>query len=596
MTAGVPKTEKKSRRIDWKKTFGLYSYLGKYRRIFIPSVIALFLTGARSLAFPYYLGSLIGSPQEAMQNGVEAGKVSEQINRVISTLLIILCIQAFVAYWRVRGFIKAGESALCDLRQDVFARLVRLPMPWFMERRTGEVGSRFSADLAILQETLITTVPQMVRQSVTFIGGLIFIFVASVKLSLFMLAMIPVVVLVVAIVGRKIRKWSKEAQDHLAQSNIVAEEAVQGIADVKAYSNEEFEEDRYRSTLDEFLGTVIKGSKARAMFVSFIIFILFGTISVVVWFGAGMMSKGQITSEEFTHFILFSIFVGASLGSLPDIMSQLQKTQGATERIREILNHEIEDDREGSGETITGSMSASDLVFAYPSRKETKVLNGVSFEVKAGERVAVVGPSGAGKSTVFSLLLGFYEGDQGTMFFDGKPAGEIPVATRRSAMAVVPQEVLLFGGTIRENIEYGRPGANEEEIIEAAKKANAHEFIDAFPEGYDALVGPRGVKLSGGQRQRVAIARAVLADPKILLLDEATSALDSESERLVQEALDKLMKGRTSLIIAHRLATVKSADKILVLKDGKIVEDGSHVELMEKEGTYRLLAQTQLLT
>ena len=596
MTAGVPKTEKKSRRIDWKKTFGLYSYLGKYRRIFIPSVIALFLTGALSLAFPYYLGSLIGSPQEAMQNGVEAGKVSEQINRVISTLLIILCIQAFVAYWRVRGFIKAGESALCDLRQDVFARLVRLPMPWFMERRTGEVGSRFSADLAILQETLITTVPQMVRQSVTFIGGLIFIFVASVKLSLFMLAMIPVVVLVVAIVGRKIRKWSKEAQDHLAQSNIVAEEAVQGIADVKAYSNEGFEEDRYRSALDEFLGTVIKGSKARAMFVSFIIFILFGTISVVVWFGAGMMSKGQITSEEFTHFILFSIFVGASLGSLPDIMSQLQKTQGATERIREILNHEIEDDREGSGETITGSMSASDLVFAYPSRKETKVLNGVSFEVKAGERVAVVGPSGAGKSTVFSLLLGFYEGDQGTMFFDGKPAGEIPVATRRSAMAVVPQEVLLFGGTIRENIEYGRPGANEEEIIEAAKKANAHEFIDAFPEGYDALVGPRGVKLSGGQRQRVAIARAVLADPKILLLDEATSALDSESERLVQEALDKLMKGRTSLIIAHRLATVKSADKILVLKDGKIVEDGSHVELMEKEGTYRLLAQTQLLT
>lgn len=592
----MPKTEKKSRRIDWKKTFGLYSYLGKYRRIFIPSVIALFLTGALSLAFPYYLGSLIGSPQEAMQNGVEAGKVSEQINRVISTLLIILCIQAFVAYWRVRGFIKAGESALCDLRQDVFARLVRLPMPWFMERRTGEVGSRFSADLAILQETLITTVPQMVRQSVTFIGGLIFIFVASVKLSLFMLAMIPVVVLVVAIVGRKIRKWSKEAQDHLAQSNIVAEEAVQGIADVKAYSNEGFEEDRYRSALDEFLGTVIKGSKARAMFVSFIIFILFGTISVVVWFGAGMMSKGQITSEEFTHFILFSIFVGASLGSLPDIMSQLQKTQGATERIREILNHEIEDDREGSGETITGSMSASDLVFAYPSRKETKVLNGVSFEVKAGERVAVVGPSGAGKSTVFSLLLGFYEGDQGTMFFDGKPAGEIPVATRRSAMAVVPQEVLLFGGTIRENIEYGRPGANEEEIIEAAKKANAHEFIDAFPEGYDALVGPRGVKLSGGQRQRVAIARAVLADPKILLLDEATSALDSESERLVQEALDKLMKGRTSLIIAHRLATVKSADKILVLKDGKIVEDGSHVELMEKEGTYRLLAQTQLLT
>ncbi|MEN8681045.1 MAG: ABC transporter transmembrane domain-containing protein [Akkermansiaceae bacterium] len=591
----MPETEKKSRRIDWKKTFGLYSYLGKYRKIFIPSVIALFVTGGLSLAFPYYLGSLIGSPQDAMQGGANLAEVSEKINKVVSTLLIILAIQAFVAYWRVRGFIKAGESALCDLRQDVFARLVRLPMPWFMERRTGEVGSRFSADLAILQETLITTVPQMVRQSVTFFGGLIFIFIFSVKLSLFMLAMIPVVVLVVAIVGRKIRRWSKDAQDQLAQSNIVAEEAVQGIADVKAYSNEEFEEDRYRGALDLFLGTVIEGSKARAMFVSFIIFILFGTISVVVWFGAGMLAKKQIDSEDFTHFILFSIFVGASLGSLPDIMSQLQKTQGATERIREILNHEIEDDREESGAALTGAIAAKDLVFAYPSRKETRVLNGVDFEVSAGERVAIVGPSGAGKSTIFSLLLGFYEGDEGIVSFDGKSAGEIPVATRRSAMAVVPQEVLLFGGTIRENIEYGRPGASEEEIIDAARKANAHDFIDEFPEGYDAMVGPRGVKLSGGQRQRIAIARAVLADPKILLLDEATSALDSESERLVQEALDELMKGRTSLIIAHRLGTVKSADKILVLKEGKVVEAGSHSDLMAKDGTYRLLAETQLL-
>lgn len=591
----MPETEKKSRRIDWKKTFGLYSYLGKYRKIFVPSVIALFVTGGLSLAFPYYLGSLIGSPQDAMQEGANLAEVSEKINKVVSTLLIILAIQAFVAYWRVRGFIKAGESALCDLRQDVFARLVRLPMPWFMERRTGEVGSRFSADLAILQETLITTVPQMVRQSVTFFGGLIFIFIFSVKLSLFMLAMIPVVVLVVAIVGRKIRRWSKDAQDQLAQSNIVAEEAVQGIADVKAYSNEEFEEDRYRGALDLFLGTIIEGSKARAMFVSFIIFILFGTISVVVWFGAGMLAKKQIDSEDFTHFILFSIFVGASLGSLPDIMSQLQKTQGATERIREILNHGIEDDREESGAALTGAIAAKNLVFAYPSRKESRVLNGVDFEVSEGERVAIVGPSGAGKSTIFSLLLGFYEGDEGVVSFDGKSAGEIPVATRRSAMAVVPQEVLLFGGTIRENIEYGRPGASEEEVIEAARKANAHDFINEFPEGYDAMVGPRGVKLSGGQRQRIAIARAVLADPKILLLDEATSALDSESERLVQEALDELMKGRTSLIIAHRLGTVKSADKILVLKDGKVVEAGSHSDLMAKDGTYRLLAETQLL-
>lgn len=591
----MPEKEKKSRRIDWKKTFGLYSYLGKYRKIFIPSVIALFVTGGLSLAFPYFLGSLIGSPQEAMDGKVDSIKVSNEINRVITTLLIILSIQAFVAYWRVRGFIKAGESALCDLRQDVFARLVRLPMPWFTERRTGEVESRFSADLGILQETLITTVPQMVRQSVTFFGGLVFIFIASVKLSLFMLAMIPVVVLVVAIVGRKIRGWSRDAQDQLAQSNIVAGEAVQGIADVKSYSNETFEEDRYRSALDQYLSTVIKGSKARAMFVGFIIFILFGTISVVVWFGAGMMASGEIKPDEFTRFILFSIFVGASLGSLPDIMSQLQKTEGATERIREILNHEIEDDREKGVETLQGGLAMMNVAFAYPTRKESKVLNGVSFKVAAGERVALVGPSGSGKSTVFSVLLGFYDPDEGDMSFDDRVAAEIPVASRRAAMAVVPQEVLLFGGTIRENIAYGRPGASEEEIMEAAKKANAHEFISEFPEGYDAMVGPRGIKLSGGQRQRIAIARAVLADPRILLLDEATSALDSESERLVQEALDELMKGRTSLIIAHRLATVKEVDRILVLQDGIVAEQGSHTELMEHDGTYRLLADTQLL-
>jgi|TARA_B110000879_G_scaffold212427_1_gene308624 ABC-type multidrug transport system fused ATPase/permease subunit len=592
----VPKDKKKSRGIDWKKTFGLYHYLGPYKKIFVPSVIALFFTGGLSLAFPYYLGSLIGSPQEALREGGDAAHIAANIDRVVMTLLAILCVQAFVAYWRVRGFIKAGESALCDLRQDVFARLVRLPMAWFMERRTGEVSSRFSADLSILQETLITTVPQIARQTVTFFGGLTFIFIASAKLSLFMLAMIPIVVLIVAVVGRKIRKWSKDAQDQLAKSNIVAEEAVQGIADVKAYSNEEFEVNRYRSALDGFLDVTLRGSKARASFVSFIIFILFGTISVVVWFGAGMLARDEITMTQLTHFILFSIFVGASLGSLPEIMGQLQKTQGATERIREILAYEIEDERTSDSTTLTGSMAAKDLVFAYPSRTETKVLNGVNFEISAGERVAVVGPSGSGKSTLFSLLLGFYESQEGGLSFDGKAASEIPVTDRRAAMAVVPQEVLLFGGSIRENIEYGRPGASEEEIIGAAKKANAHGFIDAFPEGYDALVGPRGVKLSGGQRQRIAIARAVLADPKILLLDEATSALDSESERLVQEALDELMKGRTSVIIAHRLATVKSADRIMVLSDGRISESGKHDELMSQQGTYRLLAETQLLS
>ncbi|YCM45068.1 ABC transporter transmembrane domain-containing protein [Verrucomicrobiaceae bacterium 227] len=591
----MPKPEKKSRKIDWKKTFGLYSYLGNYRKIFIPSLIALFVTAGLSLAFPYFLGSLIGSPQEALSNGVDPETVRENINRVVLTLLGVLALQAFISYWRVRGFIKSGESALRDLRKDVFARLVRLPMPWFMERRSGEVSARLAADLGVLQSTLLNTVPQIARQTVIFLGGLIFIFIASPKLSLFMLAMIPVVILAVAIVGRKIRNFSRDAQDRLAESNVVAEEAVQGIADVKAYSNEGFEESRYSGALDRFLEVTLKGAKARAAFVSFIILILFGTISVVVWFGAGMLAEGTLTSREFSHFILFSIFVGASLGAFPEIMSQLQKTQGATERIREILGHDVEDSREAGSVQVKGALSAKALQFSYPGREEVQVLRGIDFDIPAGERVAIVGPSGAGKSTIFSLLLGYYEANGGELAFDGVAASDLPIAARRAAMAVVPQEVLLFGGSIRENIEYGQLGASSEEIEAAARKANAHDFIKEFPEGYDTLVGPRGVKLSGGQRQRIAIARAVLADPKILLLDEATSALDSESERLVQEALDELMKGRTSLIIAHRLATVKSADKILVLQDGKIAETGTHSELMANDGTYRLLAETQLL-
>lgn len=341
----MPQSEKKSRKINWKKAFGLYSYLGNYRGIFIPSLVALFVTAGLSLAFPYYLGKLIGSPQEALSEGADPEVVRANINIVVKTLLAVLALQAFISYWRVRGFIKAGESALRDLRKDVFARLVRLPMPWFMERRSGEVSARIAADLGILQSTLLTTVPQIARQSVIFIGGLIFIFIASPKLSLFMLAMIPVVILAVAIVGRKIRGFSRDAQDRLAESNVVVEEAVQGIADVKAYSNESFEESRYESALERFLDSTLKGAKARAAFVSFIILILFGTISVVVWFGAGMLSRGELTSNEFSHFILFSIFVGASLGAFPEIMSQLQKTEGATERIREILGHDIEDAR-----------------------------------------------------------------------------------------------------------------------------------------------------------------------------------------------------------------------------------------------------------
>ena len=574
----------------------LYGYLDRYRGVFLPSLVALFVTAALSLAFPYYLSSLIGSPSEAFRSGeVDVEAVSAKINTTVLTLIGILGLQAFISYWRVRGFIKAGESALNDIRRDVFSKLLRLRVEFFQSHRAGELSGRVAADLGVLRETLLTTVPQLARQTVILVGGLVFIFIFSWKLSLFMLAMIPVVVLAVAIFGRKVRGYSTAAQDSMAESTVVVEESVSGIAEVKAYSNEEFEEARYGKSLSDYLGVVQKGARVRAGFLAFIIFVLFGTIAVVAWFGAGMLANEEIGTREFTGFILFSVFVGASLGSFPEIISQVQKANGATERLREILGEEPEKESGDATDSLSGEVVARDLKFSYPSRKDVAVLDGVSFEAKAGDRIAFVGPSGGGKSTLFSLLLGFYEADGGELLLDGRSVEELSLGARRGAMALVPQDVLLFGGSILENISYGRPSASEEEVREAAQKAHAHEFIEGFPEGYATLVGPRGVKLSGGQRQRIAIARAILADPKILLLDEATSALDSESERLVQEALEELMKGRTSLIIAHRLGTVKNADRIYVLQGGKIVENGRHDELIAAGGTYRVLAETQLL-
>ena len=576
-----------------KDALGLYGYIGKYKGIFIPSLIALFLTAALSLAFPYFLSDLIGGPMGAERGTIDKVELAGKIDRIIIILVSVLLVQAIVAYFRVRGFISAGEAALSDIRSKVFEKMVRLPMGYFMESRSGELSSRVSNDLGILRETLLTTVPQFARMIVILVGGLVFIFISSVKLSLIMLCSIPIVVLAVAIFGRKIKGFSKSGQDALADSNIVLEETVQSIADVKSFGNEGYEQARYDSALKRFMDVTLKGGKARAAFVSFIIFVLFGTIAAVVWFGAKMYIDGGITEKNFVRFILFSIFVAASLGSFPEIMSQLQKTAGATERIREILAENTEEIADTTSVIDNASISMKDIVFRYPSRQDNLVLDGISFQVEPGQRVALVGQSGGGKSTLFSLLLGFYQAESGQLNFDNKSIDELGLAKVRNSIAVVPQEVLLFGGSVLENIAYGNPDSTTEEVISAAKKANAHDFIQSFSDGYDTLVGPRGVKLSGGQRQRVAIARAILADPKILLLDEATSALDSESEQLVQDALADLMKERTSLIIAHRLSTVKDADVIFVVQDGKISERGSHEELMQLDGTYKLLAKTQ---
>jgi ATP-binding cassette subfamily B protein len=572
----------------------LYAYLWRQRRIFVPSLLALLTTAGLSLAFPWFLKELIGNPADAMRHGIDPAVVRSQIDRVIGTLLGILAVQAFIGYWRVQGFTRAGEAALNDLRRDLFARLVRLPMAYFQEQRAGSLSNRVAADLAVLRDTLLQTVPQFARQSVILVGGLVFVFLASWKLSLVMLGSVPLVVLAIALFGRKVRQYSKQAQDALADSGVVVEETVQSIADVKAFGNEPFEEHRYSHALDHFLHVTMRGARTRAAFLSFVILVLFGTISGVAWYGARLMSWNQITNKEFVSFILFSVFVGASLGSFPEIVSQFQRTRGATERLRELMNLPPEDSgREPIGE-LQGGLAFERVTFRYASRPEAVVLRDLSLAVKPGERVALVGPSGGGKSTIVSLILGFHRPEAGRVLFDGRDAAVHSLESLRAQLAIVPQEVLLFGGTIRDNIEYGKPGATAEEVRRAAALANAHEFISALPEGYETLVGPRGVKVSGGQRQRIAIARAILADPRILLLDEATSALDTESERLVHDALEHLMAGRTSLIIAHRLSTVRHADRILVVRGGTIVEQGSHHELMALGGFYRLLVETQL--
>lgn len=573
----------------------ILGYLMQEKAVFLPSLGALFFTAMLSLAFPWFLKELIGNPADALKSGVDPQQVLAKSNRVVLQLIAVLGLQAFVAFFRVQGFIRSGESALNHLRRDLFAHLVRLPMPFFQEQRSGALSNRISADLGVVRDTLLNTVPQAVRQTVILIGGLTFIFIASWKLSLIMLGSVPIVVLAIAFFGRKVRGYSKAAQDSLAEAGTVIEETVQGIADVKSFTNEPFEGARYGKALESFFGVTLRGAKSRAAFLSFIIFALFGTIAFVAWYGARMLATGEINSENFVSFILFSIFVGASLGSFPEIISQFQQTAGATERLRELLDEKPERTDGDAAVKLGGALAFENLSFRYASRPDVQVLEDLTFHVEPGQRVALVGPSGAGKSTTFSLILGFNDPEKGSVRFDGRSASELSLQALRKQIAIVPQEVLLFGGSIRENIEYGKPGASLDEIQSAARLANAHDFIAQLPEGFDTVVGPRGTKLSGGQRQRIAIARAVLADPRILLLDEATSALDSESERLVNEALERLMQGRTSLVIAHRLSTVRHADRILVFNQGKIVESGTHDELIERDGTYRFLVETQLV-
>jgi ABC transporter fused permease/ATP-binding protein len=578
----------------------LTRYVRPYRARFLGGLVTLFISASLGLAFPYLSGGLIDAAlhPETMALPV-LGPVS--LNQVALLLVVAVSCQALCSFNSALAFNRVGQSALADLRRDCYRRLVSLPMAFFGQRRVGELTSRITADVAQIEGTLIDLLPQVCRQSVFLLGGIVIIALTSIRLTGVMLATLPLLIAAAVFFGRRLRRFSRETQDQLAATNTIVEETLQAIASVKAFANEAFEVGRYEKANGRVLAAALGAARWRAVFVAFFILALFGGLMIVLWFGARQLQAGRISPGELTRFGLYTIFVGGAMGQAAELFNQVQKSVGATQRVRELLRETTEVAPDGSDMAadnlpprLRGEVAFEAVSFRYPARPEVAVLNDVVLAARPGERIALVGPSGAGKSTITALLLRFYNPDAGRVLIDGRDARQYPLHWLRGQMAIVPQDVLLFGGSIAENIVYGRPGADAAAVREAARLANAHDFIAAFPEGYETLVGDRGIKLSGGQRQRIAIARAILKNPAILILDEATSSLDSESERLVQDALDHLMKGRTTFIIAHRLATIRTADRIAVLEAGRVVELGTHDELStQPDGLYRRLSALQ---
>ena len=574
----------------WKDAAFFLKYLRPHYNVFIPALIALAVSAGLTLLFMRYLGALV-APAMAGKSGAA---LMEHATQNATMLVGLAGAMAFIAFWRILLFAKASERALSSLRMDTFSQIVRLPMATLNVRRSGELASRLANDVESMRDTLVVTLPMLIRHTVMLTGSIVIVFWMSPKLALFMIGTIPVVITLIAIFGTRIRKLTKKAQDNLAASQVIVDESLQSIISVKAFANEQHEISRYTRTLTTFLNAAVGAAMPRASFIAFIIFSFSSAITLVVWFALRMVSSGEMEMAKLLQFSLFSGMVGASFMQFPELIAQLQRTLGATDRVREILQEAIEVEDTSATPRFQGEIEMRGVGFAYPTRPEVTVLRDFSFTAKAGQRIALVGPSGSGKSTAVSLLFRFYDPVKGEILIDGKPIRDLPLQGLRRNLALVPQEVLLFGSTIKENIAYGKPGATDAEIEAAAAKANAAQFISQLPEGYQTIVGERGTQLSGGQRQRIAIARAILADPAILILDEATSSLDAESERLVQDALDKLMENRTSIIIAHRLSTVRQADQILVMSGGAIIERGTHEELAARPGgLYGTLAKLQ---
>ena len=599
-----PKKEKKEKikltKEDIQRAKGIFRYLKPYRLSFAIGWIFLILSTSAGLLFPILLGQLLGSAGQEVKSTEDAIKLInlETINGIAMVLFILFIAQSVFSYFRIIIFTNVTENALRDVRHDAFSRLIYMPMDFFNQNKVGELTSRISSDIAQVQETLRTTIAEFFRQIVIVVGGIAFLALISWKLSLIMLATVPVMAIIAVFFGRFIKKLSKQAQDETANSTVIVEESLSGISNVKAFTNEALALFNYGKSIDEIKRLNIKSGVWRGLFVSFIVFCLFGAIVFIIWQGL-LMTQGPnpaLSDKGFYSFIMMTVMMGASVGSIPELYASIQKAVGSTQNLMKII--QTPGERELLTGTqkpeINGNIEFSNVRFHYPQRADMEVLKSITLSAKSNETIALVGASGAGKSTIASLLLRYYDISSGSIEYDGVAIQDIDIEYLRSNIAFVPQEVILFAGTIYENIAYGKPTASLEEVKEAARKANALNFIETFPEQFETQVGDRGIQLSGGQKQRIAIARALLKNPKILILDEATSALDSESEKLVQEALETLMEGRTSIVIAHRLSTIRKATKIYVIQAGEIVESGNHTELTALEdGIYANLVELQ---
>ena len=568
----------------------IFEFVRPYRWSLVGGLVLLFVSSMVFMLFPFLIGKMMD---------IAAGKsfFDFSLNDIFWLMALVLFVQGFVSYFRVLLFARLSEKGIADLRVALYEKLITLPIVFYEKNRVGELMSRLTADVERLYNAFSITIAEFLRQILLLVVGLLALAIYTPELALVMLLTFPVAVICGIFFGKWVRSLSKKRQEALAETNVILNETMQTVSVVKAFTSELFETQRYGKANDKMVKIAMKFASGRAIFSTFIVTILFGALIFVIWKGAMLIQEGSMTAGDLVMFTFVTAIIGGSIAGLGNFYTELLGAMGATERVREILNMESEvtvADKNLPPVPLSGNIEYENVHFHYPTRTDMKILKGLNLSINAGQKVALVGPSGAGKSTIIQVLLKFYDIQNGDIKVDGQSIYDMNTTAFRQNIAIVPQEVLLFGGTIRENISYGKHNATEEEIIEAAKQSNCWEFIKSFPEGLDTIVGERGIKLSGGQRQRVAIARAILKNPSILLLDEATSSLDAESERIVQEALNVLMEGRTSIIIAHRLSTIREVDKIFVINEGKIVEEGTHDSLSAiEDGLYNSLAKLQ---